>query len=163
MKSLHGLYRISFDVQVDQSDQLDVSDITQALTEGFGEGLLETVSHLKIESIEKHGTVEPKVFKVGDKVQLKDSLKLQASIYEDDGYFFVGAPSEISNEIGIQEIMVEAGSIGFVNKIDGSNLEIVDLDCVASVPFENYEEIASIDSILVNAEQLEKIDSDEVK
>lgn len=162
-EKLTGIYKVSFNIELDSQDELALSDLSFLLTEGVGEALASKVSHLSVQKVEKTGNQEPKVLKVGDKVQLKSTITLTASIYEDDGYFFVGTPTEISNEVVKQQIVLEAGSIGYVNKVDGSTIEIIDLDCVASIPLDNYSEVASIDLITANVEQLEKIDSEEGK
>jgi hypothetical protein len=139
--------------------------VAQSLLEGFGEGLLESVSHLSVEKIEKHGQSEPKVFKVGDKVQLNSTIKIKANIYSDDGYHFIGIPSDISEEVTEVEasIDVEAGSIGFVNSVNGNVIEIIDLDRPVTKFAEIGIDYVNVDLITVDAEQLEKIDSDEVK
>lgn len=162
-EKLTGIFKVSFNIEIDSQDELALSDVSFLLAEGVGEALAAKVSHLSVEKVDKIGVHEPKVFKIGDKVQLKDTLIVQASVYEDDGYVFVGVPSEISTEIAQQEIVLEAGVIGYVNHVDGTNIELIDMNCVASVPLEEYVETASIDLITVNAEQLEKIDSEEVK
>jgi hypothetical protein len=166
---LNGIYRVSFEVQVSSDDELSLSDVTQSLTEGFqkgfGEDFVNKVAELSVEKIIKKAV---KVLKVGDKVQLQSDLNLMTEIYSDDGYVFVGNKSEISESVTTElvSVKVAAGSIGYINRInkDGS-LEVVDLD----KPYVNslWQEIGldsvNIDLITVNAEQLEKIDSEEVK
>lgn len=155
---LNGIYRVSFEVQVGSQDELTLSDVTQALTEGFergfGDGFVEKVAELSVEKITKKAV---KVLKVGDKVLLKENIQLKGNIYNDDGYIFVGNKSEdISEIVGENvDLNIEAGSIGYINKISGSTIEVVDLD----KPVEDV----NIDLITVNAEQIEKIDSEEVK
>lgn len=164
---LNGIFKVSFEIKVESQDELSLSDVTQALTEGlergFGEGFIDKVADLSVEKIKKNAQ---KVLKVGDKVYLKDSLKLKASIYEDDGYFFIGKPTSISNELGEQEIILEAGSMGYINRIDGAIIEIADVDRAvkADLGFDpEYEQLANVDLIAVKVDQIEKIDSEEVK
>ena len=167
--NLNGLYKISFDIEIEANDALSISDLAQSLTEGIlSEELAAKVSHLTMEKIEKHGKTEPKVLKVGDKVQVLSDLNLDAEIYHDDGYVFIGNPSDISERVVTESvsITVEAGSIGYVNKInkDGS-LEIVDMDkpYVNTLWQEIGIDVVNIDLITVTADQIEKIDTDEVK
>jgi len=162
---LNGIYRVSFEVKVTSDQDLSLSDVTQSLTEGFergfGTGFVERVAELSVEKITKKAI---KVLKVGDKVQLKENIQLKANIYSDDGYVFVGNKNEISEIVGENvALAIEAGSVGFINKIIGSKIEVADLDRV----IEKYAEIGldsvNVDLITVNAEQLEKIDPEEVK
>jgi hypothetical protein len=154
---LNGIYRVSFEVKVSSKDELSLSDVTQALTEGFdrgfGEGFVDKVAELSVEKIVKKAV---KVLRVGDKVQLKSDLQIKANVYNDDGYLYVGNPSEISEIAGENaDLNITAGSIGYINKISNNIIEVADLD-------RSVEDI-NIDLITVNAEQLEKIDSEEVK
>jgi len=104
------------------------------------------------------------VLKVGDTVRIKESIRLVADIYEDDGYIFVGPKSDISEILDTDAVlMTVAGSIGLVNKIckDGQ-VEVANLD----IPIDNWRmdgDPISVDLITVNADQIEKIDSEEVK
>jgi hypothetical protein len=166
---LTGIYKVSFEIKVESQDDLSLSDVTQALTEGFergfGDGFINKVADLSIEKITKKAQ---RTLKVGDKIKLVSDVNLNTEIYSDDGYIFVGSPNEISEKMTTEKVSVQvvAGSTGFVNRIhkDGS-LEIVDID----KPYVNpsWEEIGieavNIDLITVNAEQIEKIDSEEVK
>ena len=152
---LNGIYRISFQVKVSSDDELSLSDVTQSLTEGlqrgFGENFVDKVAELSVEKITKKAV---KVLKVGDMVSIKESIKITANIYNDDGYLFIGTPSEISETVGENvDLTIEAGSIGYINKISNGQIEIIDLDR----PVEDI----NIDLISVSAEQLEKIDSEE--
>jgi len=154
---LNGIYRVSFEVKVSSDDELSLSDVTQSLTEGFqrgfGEDFVNKVAELSVEKITKKAV---KVIKVGDRVQLKEAIKIKANIYSDDGYIFAGIRNDISEIVGENvDLNIAAGSIGYVNKIASGKIEVMDLD----VPVEDI----NIDLITVNAEQLEKIDSDEVK
>ena len=89
---LVGIYKVSFEIQVGSEDALALSDVAQALTEGFGKGFGEDfvtrkVADLSIEKITKKAV---KVLKVGDTVLLKEPIKITANIYSDDGYIFTG-------------------------------------------------------------------------
>jgi hypothetical protein len=81
---------------------------------------------------------------------------------------FIGNPNEISEKMTSEpaSIQIQAGSIGYVNGIhkDGS-LEIADLDkpYVNEAWLEIGIDAVNIDLITVNAEQIEKIDTYEVK
>ena len=166
---LNGIFKVSFEIKVESQDELSLSDVTQSLIEGFergfGEGFVDKVAELSVEKITKKAV---KVLKVGDKVQLTSDLDLMTEIYSDDGYVFVGNKNEISESVTTEPVSVKvaAGSIGYINRInkDGS-LEVADLD----KPYVNslWQEIGldsvNIDLITVNAEQLERIDSEEVK
>lgn len=165
---LTGVYKVSFEIKVESQDDLSLSDVTQALTEGFergfGNGFVDKVADLSIEKIIKGGKKAAKVLKVGDAVLLKDSLKVRADILSDDGYLFIGAQTDISEVVGKNiELSIEAGSLGYVNKIADGKVEIVNLDR----PITSYQEVGidaiNVDLITVNAEQLEKIDAEEVK
>jgi len=165
---LDGIFKVSFEIKVESQDELSLSDVTQALTEGFqrgfGEKFVDKVAELSVEKIIKKSEKAPKVLKVGDTVRIKESIKLVADIYEDDGYIFVGPKSEISEVLDIDAVlMTVAGSVGLVNKIgkDGQ-VEVANLD----IPIDSWRmdgDPISVDLITVNAEQLEKIDSEEVK
>jgi hypothetical protein len=166
---LKGIYRVSFDIQLESQDDLSVSDVTQALTEGFergfGDGFVNKVADLSIEKITKKAQ---RTLKVGDKIKLVGDVNVEADIYSDDGYIFIGTPSEISEKVtdAKVKIQINAGSTGYINKIhkDGS-FEIADID----KPYVNplWEEIGleavNIDLITVKAEQIEKIDIKEVQ
>jgi hypothetical protein len=165
-EKLTGIYRVSFEIQLGSQDDLALSDVVQALTEGFGNGFGEDfvtskVADLSIEKITKKAV---KVLKVGDTVLIKEPIKIKANIYSDDGYIFAGVKNEISEIVGENiDLNIEAGSIGYVNKIAGDKIEVVDLD----KPIISFQEIGldavNVDLITVHAEQLEKIDSEEVK
>ena len=162
---LNGIYRVSFEVKVSSDQDLSLSDVTQSLTEGFergfGEGFVDKVAELSVEKIIKKAV---KVLKVGDTVRIKESIKLVADIYEDDGYIFVGSKSEISEVLDVDAVlMTVAGSIGLVNKIckDGQ-VEVANLD----IPIDNWRmdgDPINVDLITVNADQIEKLNSEEVK
>jgi hypothetical protein len=157
-EKLTGIYRVSFEIQLGSQDDLALSDVAQALTEGFGKGFGEDfvtskVAELSVEKITKKAV---KVLKVGDIVLLKEPVKITANIYSDDGYIFTGNRNEISEVVGENvELNIEAGSMGFVNRITNGIIEVADLDR----PVEDI----NIDLISVKAEQLEKIDLEEVK
>lgn len=157
-EKLTGIYRVSFEIQLGSQDDLALSDVAQALTEGFGNGFGEDfvtskVADLSIEKITKKAV---KVLKVGDTVLIKEPIKIVANVYSDDGYIFTGNRNEISELVGESvELNIEAGSIGFINRIANGIVEVVDLDR----PIEDI----NVDLISVKAEQLEKIDSGEVK
>lgn len=154
---LNGIYRVSFEVQVKTDDELSLSDVTQSLTEGlqrgFGENFVDKVAELSVEKIMKKAV---KVLKVGDMVRIKENIQLKANVYNDDGYIFVGQKNDISEVVGENtDLNIEAGSVGYVNKISKDIVEVIDLD-------KAVDDI-NIDLISVNAEQIEKIDSEEVK
>lgn len=163
---LNGIYRVSFEIKVQSDDELSLSDVTQALTEGFekgfGNGFVDKVAELSVENVTKKSQ---KVFKVGDMVRLKENIQVKSNIYSDDGYHFIGRPTEISEIVtdGEAILNIEAGSIGYINTIVDGKVEVIDLD----TPLTNFSEIGidavNVDLITVNAEQLEKIDSEEVK
>ncbi len=167
---LVGIYKVSFEIQVESQDELSLSDLTQDLTEGlvrgFGDGIVNKVASLSIDKVSQQAPKES--VKIGDRVRLVNEVKVTADIYEDDGYVFIGNPNEISQKITTEQvdIHVTAGSTGFVNKInkDGS-LEIADLD----KPYINEAwadiglDAINVDLITVVADQVEKIDTDEVK
>jgi hypothetical protein len=167
---LVGIYKVAFEIQVESQDGLTLSDVTQALTEGlergFGDGFINKVADLHIESVTKKSA--QKVLKIGDRIRLVSAVDLEADIYSDDGYVFIGNPNEISEKITSEKVAIQitAGSTGYINSIhkDGS-LEIVDLD----KPYVNKAwadiglEAVNVDLLTVKAEQIEKIDIDEVK
>lgn len=163
---LNGIFKVSFEIKVESQDDLSLSDVTQALTEGlergFGEGFVEKVAELSVEKITKKGQ---HTLKVGDKVRIKENLKMSANIYNDDGYVFVGNKSEDISEIVGENVTldIEAGSIGFINRIADGKVEVVDLDKAIEKYADIGIEAVNIDLITVNAEQIEKIDSEEVK
>src|SRR5665213_3199596 len=167
---LAGIYKVSFEIKVESQDELSLSDVTQALTEGFergfGDGFVNKVADLSIARISK--TSKQAALKIGDKIKLTSDINVEADVYSDDGYVFIGNPSEISEKLTSTpfDIEVKAGSMGFVNKInkDGS-LEVADLD----KPYVNDSWIelginaVNIDLIIVKADQIEKIDAELVQ
>lgn len=167
---LVGVYKVSFEIKVESQDELSLPDLTQNLAEGlergFGEGYINKVAALKVEPVTKQSAKDS--VKIGDRIRLVSDVKVSAEIYEDDGYVFIGNPNEISQKITSEKVEIEitAGSIGYINKInkDGS-LEIADLD----KPYVNEAwadlglDAVNVDLITVVAEQVEKIDTDEVK
>jgi hypothetical protein len=169
-EKLIGVYKVSFEIKVESQDELSLSDITHDLTEGFqrgfSDGFVNKVAALHIEKISK--AVVKKAVKIGDKIRLISDVNLTAEIYSDDGYVFIGNPNEISEKMTSEKVSVkvEAGSTGWVNKIhkDGS-LEIADIDkpYVNPLWIEIGIDAVNVDLITVNAEQVEKIDSEEVK
>jgi hypothetical protein len=163
---LRGQYKVSFNIDIESDDALNLSDLSFLLTEGVGEGLAAKLSHLSVEKIEKTGKTNAKLFKIGDKIQINQDIKIQASIYEDDGYMFIGEPTESANMIGEQEVTISAGSIGYVNKDRGENIQIVDLDLpvVASLIDVDTDEVieakVNVDFITLSSDMLEKVDSE---
>lgn len=163
---LNGIYRVSFEVKVSSDDELSLSDVTQSLTEGFqrgfGEGFVDKVAELSVEKIIKKAV--KKVLKVGDTVLVKESIKIKANIYNDDGYVFVGLKNEISEVVGENvDLNIEAGSIGYINKITNGKVEVADLDRVIEKYAEIGLDVVNVDLITVDENQIEKIDSEEVK
>ena len=167
---LAGIFKVSFEIKVESQDELSLSDITQALTEGFergfGDGFVNKVADLSIEKITKNS--KQAVLKVGDKIKLVSDVNIEADIYSDDGYVFIGNPNEISEKVTDAKvnIQVNAGSTGYINKIhkDGS-LEIADLDKPYVDPLwaDIGLEAINIDLMTVKAEQIKKIDTEESK
>jgi len=162
---LNGIFRVSFEIKVESQDELALSDVTQALTEGFergfGTGFVDKVAELSVEKITKKAQ---KVLKIGDTVSLKDSIKVRADILSDDGYLFIGAKTEISEVVGENiELDIEAGSTGYINKIADGKVEIADLDKAIDKYSHLGLDLINVDLLTVNADQLEKIDTEEVK
>lgn len=167
---LAGIYKVSFEIQVESQDELSLSDLTQDLTEGlvrgFGDGVVNKVAALSVEKVSKQSPKES--VKIGDRIRLVSDVNVIADIYEDDGYIFIGNPNEISQKITKEQVAIQvtAGSTGYVNKInkDGS-LEIADLDkpYVNEAWIDRGIDAVNVDLITVVANQVEKIDSDEVK
>lgn len=161
---LPGVYRVSFSLEVGSQDHLSLSDIAQCLTEGLGEALASKVSKLDIKKINRAGKGNASLMRVGDKVRLVSDISVVASFYDDDGYLFIGKPSDISNKIGEKEITLCAGSVGFVNKIVDDQIELIDMDRSITASFTvddvgtEVEDIVNVDFILLKAEQLEKIE-----
>lgn len=165
--NLNGIYRVSFDIEVEAKDALALSDLAQSLTEGIlSEGLAAKVSHLSLEKIEKHGKAAPKQLKIGDMVQLTSDIQIIANVYSDDGYFFIGKTSTISECIAEnQTLILSAGSYGFVNKVSNGIAEIIDIDkAIIEAKFEDVGiDAINVDMILLDASLLEKIDAQEGK
>jgi hypothetical protein len=163
---LVGIYKVSFEIQVGSDDELALSDVAQALTEGlgkgFGETFVEKVAELSVEKITKKAV---KTLKIGDTVLIKEPVQVKSMIFNDDGYYFVGIQNEISDIVGENiDLTIESGSIGYVNAINkNGSIEVADLDR----PITKFAGIGidavNVDLITVKAEQLEKIDSEEVK
>lgn len=167
---LNGIFKVSFEIKVESHDELSLSDLTHDLAEGlergFGNGFIERVAALNVEKLTKKAVA--KKINVGDKIRLISDVKLEADIYSDDGYVFIGNPNEISEKLTTEKVAIDVttGAIGFINRIhkDGS-LEIADID----KPYTNDKwvelgiDAVNLDLITVTAEQIEKIDSDEVK
>lgn len=168
-EKLVGVYKVSFEIKVESQDELSLSDITQDLTEGFQRGFTDGfVNKVASLSIEKLSKKEKAAVKVGDRIRLTSDINFTTDIYTDDGYIFIGNPNEISEKLTSQmvNIQINAGTIGFVNKIhkDGS-LEIADLDkpYVNDAWLELGIDAVNVDLITVIAEHIEKINSEEVK
>ena len=165
-KPLSGIYRISFDIELDSTDELSSSDLSFLLTEGVGEGLASKLSHLSVEKMDKTGKSNPKVFKVGDKVQILENIKIKASIYEDGGYFYIGQSTESANLLGEQEVMIVSGSYGWVNQNKDGKIVLVDLDIpvtaslIDSYTDEVTEEKVNVDFITLSADILEKVNTE---
>jgi hypothetical protein len=167
---LVGIYKVSFEIKVESQDELSLSDLTQDLTEGFyrgfGDGVINKIAALHVEKLVNQQA--KKSVKVGDKIRLTSDVTIDADVYHDDGYVFIGNPTEISEKMTAEKVAVKivVGNTGYVNKVnkDGS-LEIADLD----KPYVNgaWKEIGvdavNVDLITVLAECVEKIDTDEVK
>jgi hypothetical protein len=167
---LVGIYKVSFEIKVESQDELSLSDLTQDLTEGFhrgfADGFVNKVASLQVEKLVNQEIKE--AIRVGDRIRLVSDVKLDADVYHDDGYVFIGVPSEISEKITAEKVVVQitAGNVGYVNKVnkDGS-IEVADLE----KPYVNeaWKEIGvdavNVDLITVLAEQVEKIEADEGK
>jgi hypothetical protein len=168
-EKLVGIYKVSFEIHVESQDEISLSDLTQDLTEGFQRGFegdfVSKVASLRVDKVSH--TPEKESVKIGDRIRLINDISLEAQVYTDDGYVFIGNPNEISEKLTTDavSIKVSAGSIGFVNKInkDGS-LEIADLDrpYVNAAWIDAGIDAVNVDLITVNADHIEKLDSDEV-
>lgn len=161
---LNGIYRVSFDIEIRDNDSLSQSDLAMLFTEGMSEGLANKVANLQIERLDKEGKSTKKI-KVGDIIRVKENVTIRASFYEDDGYVFVGKPSDISNAIGSKEIVLEAGSKAYVNQIyKNGEVDLIDVDrsITATLRVDDLgteiSETVNIDFVTMNAEQIEKVE-----
>lgn len=161
---LNGQYKVSFTIDIESEDALSTSDLSFLLTEGVGESLASKLSHLSVEKLDKTGQSKLNIFKIGDKIQITKEIKIKASIYEDDGYMFIGQPTDNSNLLGEQEVTIQAGSTGYMNKNRDENMEIIDLDLpvVASLIDVDTDEVINekinVDLVILSAEMIEKVD-----
>lgn len=164
-KLVDGIYKVSFEIKVESRDEFSLSDVTHDLTEGlvrgFGDDFINKVAALNIERVQP--ARENKTVKIGDRVCLKEDIQLTADVYnDDDGYFFIGTPNDISEKITTNpaDLRLKRGNTGLVNKInkDGS-LEVVNLDD----PYtdERWKDLGidaiNIDLITVKADQVERL------
>ena len=167
MEPLKGTFKVSFNIEIEPEDALNLSDLSFMLAEGVGENLASKVSHLSVEKIDKTGKSNPKIFKIGDKVQILKDIKIKASIYEESGYIFIGQPTESANMIGEQDVTIQAGSTGYVNKNRDENIQIIDLDLpvVASLIDVDTDELieakVNVDFITLSSDLVEKVDTEE--
>lgn len=157
---LNGTYKVSFNVDVETGDEFSLSDLAQVISTGFGEGLMDRVSHLKVEKMAKEGAIP---LKAGDTVYLTRTIKVSAQILDDNGYFFVGSSTEDSREMGTQEITLTEGSTGIVNQVKDGKVEIIDLDRTSFAelvdPETNdfFEDAVNIDLIAIDLDAVEKV------
>jgi hypothetical protein len=165
---LNGSYKVSFNLSLSELDGLSVSDVAQALAEGFGDGdILGKVSDLGIEKIVKEGApVTPVTLKVGDLVGILSDTSIVATILEENGLYRIGASTDASTVIGEASVTIESGSMGYVNKIseDGTTVEVIDLDREVYAPLldsetdEPLHTFVCVDNISIPIEAVVKLE-----
>jgi hypothetical protein len=164
---LEGTFKVSFILSVVQDDNILVSDIAQAIGEGFGEGkLLAKVSELKVDKIEKVATT----LRAGDRVCLQNDIEITSAILCDaDGNHFIGEQADAEN-LGEQVVILKSGSQAIVNKVVGDKVELIELDISVTASFEDdtdssllYDVPVSVDLITLSADLVEKVADDEVE
>lgn len=161
---LNGIYRVSFDIEIKDTDYLDQSDLAFLFTDGMSSRLTSKVANLQIEQLDKKGEKVSKTIKVGDRISITENIIVRANFYEDDGYLFVGKPSDISNEVGSKEIVLEAGCFAYVNQIHkNGEVDLIDLDRPISATLRvddmgtEVTDVANVDFITVDATKIEKV------
>lgn len=161
-KPLNGSYKVSFQIEMTAEDQVTLSDLTQALTEGFGETLIERVADLSVEKLSRSGKIAPSL-KTGDLVRLTKNITVTATVLDDEGVYSVGLPTEDSKVVGDYEVVIPEGSHAVINQIAEDRVEIIELDKEAVVLFKDaetddvFEDRASVDLISVNLDDVEKV------
>lgn len=164
---LNGIYRVSFDIEIKDSDYLDQSDLAFLFTDGMSYKLANKVANLHIEELGKTGEKASRTIKIGDRIQLTENIVIQANFYEDDGYLFVGQPSDISNEIGTKEIVLEAGTVAYVNQIHkNGSVDLIDLDRTISASLRvddlgtEVTDVVNVDFVTIDSSKIEKVIGD---
>jgi hypothetical protein len=159
-KPLNGKYKVSFDVEVNNGDDLTVTDIVQAIASGFEESpVLSKIANLNFTQY-----IQPTTLKIGDIVIVKEEVKITANILEEDGYYVVGELTDKTNLVGEMCISVPAGSKATVNQIVSNGVELVEFDMTTYAPLQDPETYDIVDtpvileSITLNPDILEKVD-----
>jgi hypothetical protein len=162
-RPLDGSYKVSFNIEMSSEDNFTISDLTQALSEGF-EPWIERVANVSVEKLTKEGKPEePRILKVGDRVRFSKAVTVKATILEDDGYYSVGMPTESSAEVGEHDITITEGSHAIVNQIKDGKAELIEIDTEAMVSFKNnetdevWENPVSVDKVLVDVNVVEGV------
>ena len=164
-KKLHGRYKVSFILNVDENDDISISDINQALAEGFSEpSILNKMSDVELEKVNKQGNLLSPTLKVGDIVRLTEDILITANVSYDASYYTMGSEHTEAEQIGEVTTKIEEGLRATVNSIDGDNIELIDFDSVVTVDLEDRDTLeivptpVNIDIVTVSKSSLEKVD-----
>ncbi len=164
-KKLHGRYKVSFILDVTEDDDVSISDINQALAEGFNEpSLLQKISDVELEKVNKQGDLLSPTLKPGDKVRLIEDIEVKAHISYDDPHYILGSKQEDVEKLGEMTTTIEEGLTATVNLVEGEKVELIDFDSVITVPLEDSFTLecvptpVNIDSVIVSKSSLEKVD-----
>jgi hypothetical protein len=162
---LEGSYKVSFILNVTKDDNILASDVAQSIGSGFEGKILNKVSELKVDKIEKTTAL-----RAGDKVCLQNDIELTAAIYCDAfGNHFIGDQEDAEN-LGKQTVILKSGCQAIVNKVIGEKVELIELDIPVTASFEDetdptvlYDVPVVVDLISVSADLVEKVADDEVE
>jgi len=164
-KPLDGVYKISFDISVTPEDEILVTDIIQAIAEGFdGHSVIQKIAHVDVEKLNKqspHGTS----LKVGDVVRIVDDVQLKTEILDDNDFYIIGKAKSTMRSLGEMNVTILKNSTAVVNKITKDAVELIDFDCSVVVPLQDEEtdelenthvNLECVDLPLYNVEKLEE-------
>jgi len=158
-KPLCGNYRVSFEIEINEDDDLHVDDLAQTIATGFeGQSTLNKIAHLDFEKIEYNPDI-----KVGDRVILTKAIQIEASVVDHEHYYTIEKePTE--NMLGTMTIELPKGSQAIVNKIGEDKIELIDFDNTVTVPIQNIEteeiedSIVNVDFAAVDKNAVEKME-----
>lgn len=164
--TLRGRYKVSFVLNVSEDDDISISDITQAIAAGFNESkLLQRISKLDLEKVDKEGNLLTSSFKVGNKVRLKNDITVKCQVSYESPNYIIGSKNEDADPLGEIETTINQGMIATVNQIDGDDVELIDFESIVMVPLKDSDSleivptVANIDSITISKKNLEKVDA----
>ena len=160
-KALSGTYKVSFNVDLSVKDNLLQADIAQSIAEGFKDSpILSKLANLNIEDVTPPVTLKP-----GDKVTFKESLKIEAHLYDDNGTFVIRTFNhEDSRDLGVLQVNLSSMYDATVNSINKEGIELIDFNRSVDVSVcdtetdDVIETPAFIDRLTVKPEAITKVE-----